>query len=381
VANPRVVVLGAGFGGLSFVHAMRESGVDCDVLVVDRSPSFRMGLRHLWVLDGRAGAQDGARPRAVLGELGIPFRQGEIEAIDLDNRAVRVDGDAVAWDYLVVGLGAEARPDLVPGGDTNPSLYDYDGARAAGARLTEIERGRIVVAIAGLPYKCPPAPYEAALLMNSYLRRRGRRDDVEILAVSPQPSTIPAAGQVACNSVEDQLAEHGIDFRPNTKVERLEPGRVVAGGETLDADLVLTVPPHRPPAVVKASGLTGDGEWVKVDPLTLATGVDGVFAIGDVVEMKTGAGMPFPKAGVFAEAHGAVVARNLAAHISGRDADARFDGVGQCFLEVGDGAASMVRGNFLSSPPDVTIAAPDPENLVAKERFEAERLDRWLPLR
>jgi len=359
---------------------LRAAGATADITVIDRSPSFRMGLRKLWLLDQRTGDEDGLRPRLVLNGLGITFRQGEIEGIDLERRRVRVDSDDMEFDYLVVALGAEPRVDLVQGGDSNPNLYDWQGAKAAAGRLPAVSSGRIVIAIAGLPIKCPPAPYEAAFLIDALLKRTGHRDRVSIQVMTPQPMSIPAAGQVACNSVEDQLAEHGIDFLPNVKIERLEAGRVVAGDATVEAELVIIAPPHRPPAVVKGSGLTGEGDWVQVNPSNLETRVENVFAIGDVVEMKTGAGLPFPKAGVFAESHGEVVASNIAARISGTSPTAAFDGVGQCFLEMGDGAASFVRGNFFSAPPDVEIASPDPAHLQAKQRFEAERLDRWLPV-
>jgi len=179
------------------------------------------------------------------------------------------------------------------------------------------------------------------------LRRTQRREQVNLEVVTPQPMSIPAAGTAACNSVEGRLEGKGIAFRPNAKIERIEAGRAVLEGETVAADLLIVVLPHRPPAPVQQSGLTGDGAWVQVDPKTLATPHDGVFAIGDSVEMKTGAGLPFPKAGVFAERHGEVVARNIAASISGADPPAAFDGEGFCFLEIGGGSAATVEGTWL----------------------------------
>lgn len=175
------------------------------------------------------------------------------------------------------------------------------------------------------------------------------------------------------------MADRAIHFRPNAAVERFEPGRVVAGVQTIDADLFLVVPPHRPPRVVTESGLTGDGEWVPVDPKTLGTNREGVYAVGDIIEMKTGTGLPFPKAGVFAEQHGRVAAENIAAQVAGSRPAQAFDGEGYCFLELGGGQASMVKGNFLTTPPDVEIGSASPLNLQAKRDFETERLDRWLP--
>lgn len=382
MAAPRVLILGAGFGGLSAARSLRSAaGERAEVLVVDRSPTFLMGLRKLWLLDGRSRPGEGTRARSGLDRAGIPFRQGTVEAIDLAGRRVRIDGETLGYDFLIVALGAEPRADLVPGDpDGNPNLYTVEGAEAAGGRLRGLEEGRVLIAIAGVPIKCPPAPYEAALLIDDLLRRRDRRGRVEIEALTPQPMSIPAAGAAACAHVEGRLAERGIRFRPNARTELVERGRVVlAGGQTEEADLVLVVPPHRPPPVVKESGLTGDGEWVPVDPRTLGTEHDRVFAVGDVVEMATGAGLPFPKAGVFAERQGEVVGKNVAAMIRGEEPTGAFDGSGYCFLEVGGGMASMVTGNFLASPPEVSIAEPAPEHLEAKVAFERERLERWFP--
>lgn len=382
MAAARVLILGGGFGGLSAAHTLRaEAGEAVDVTVVDRSPTFMMGLRKLWFLDGRTKRGEGERARSGLDRAGIRFRQGTVEAIDPAGREVRVDEDALPFDFLVVALGAQARPDLVPGEvDGNPNVYSVDGAEASGRRLAELDRGRVVVAVAGVPYKCPPAAYEAAFLVDDVLRRAGRRDNVGIDVLTPQPMSIPAAGPVACAHVEGRLGSRNIGFHTNIKLERLDPGRVVlAGGEAMEADLLMVIPPHRPPQVVADGGLIPKGEWVTVDPRTLATEHDCVFAIGDVVAMETGGGLPFPKAGVFAERHGEVVGRNIAATVSGREPADTFDGVGLCFLEVGGGEASFVSGNFLASPPEVTIADPSPEHLQFKLTFERERLDRWLP--
>jgi sulfide:quinone oxidoreductase len=382
MARPSVVILGAGFGGLAAAHALRrEAGDAVELLVVDQSPTFLMGLRKLWFLDGRAAPGEGGRDRSALARAGIPFRQGRVESIDRDVRRVCVDGDDIGYDFLVVALGAQQRIDLVPGDpDGNPNLYTVEGAAEAGRRLGELEEGRVVIAIAGVPYRCPPAPYEAAFLIDDLLRREGRRDRVELEVLTPQPMSVPAAGPAACAAIEGRLSRKGIGFRPKTSLTDVRPGSLaLEGGDTVRGDLLLVVPPHRPPAVVEDSGLLGESGWVKADPGTLRTEDERVFAVGDVVEMTTGTGLPFPKAGVFAESHGEVVGRNLAAAVTGREQDARFDGFGFCFLEVGGGRASMVRGNFLASPPDVRIEEDAPEHLQAKQDFERERLDRWFP--
>ncbi|MDR7474597.1 MAG: FAD/NAD(P)-binding oxidoreductase [Armatimonadota bacterium] len=379
MAAPRVVILGGGFGGLAAATTLRQAlGDRVDLLVVDAAPDFMMGLRQLWLLDGRATRAEGTRDRRTLPERAIPFRQGRVEAIDPERRRVAVDGDSLGYDYLIVALGAQPRSDLIPGGAAGGyNLYLPEEAEALGHRLRDLERGRILIAIAGLPYKCPPAPYEAAFIIEALLRRTGRRPAVELEVLTPQAMSLPVAGPAVCAQVEGTLAARRISFRTRAQVQRVEARRVLlADGSQVTADVVVYVPPHRPSQAITASGLA-DGEWIRPDPRTLATKAERVFALGDITEIPLAGGQALPKAGVFAERQGEVVARNLADLLAGREPVARFDGAGYCFIEVGDGKATTVDGRFFADPPDVRVADPTAESLAAKEAFERERLQRW----
>lgn len=381
VARMRVVILGGGFGGLAAADELRRRlGEAVEITLLDRRPSFRMGFRKIWLLVGRCGPEDGVRRRQELAARGIRFVQAEVVAIDLERRTVRTAEGELAWDYLVVALGAEPRPDLVPGLPETPgafNLYDAESALAAGEALRRLERGRVLVAVLGLPYKCPPAPYEAALLVDERLRQEGRRAGVALAVTTPQPASLPVAGPAGCEALEGNLALRGIDFLPRRVPRRVRPGAVEFEDGEEPFDLLLAVPPHRPPRVVAESGLVGPGGWVEVDRWTLRTAHPRVFAVGDVTVLPMANGQPLPKAGVFAEAQGRSAASAIAAELAGGEPEP-FKGEGACFIELGGGLATLVQGDFLAEPePRVQVLPPSPVYLEEKRRFEEERLRAW----
>ena len=195
-----------------------------------------------------------------------------------------------------------------------------------------------------------------------------------------QPILLPNAGKEGSTWLGEQLAsrEHRIPDG-DASVERVEAGRVeFAEGEPLEADVLIGVPPHRPPAVVQESGLTGDGAWITVDPATLRTDHERVFAIGDVTQIPLANGLPLPKAGLFAELQGEHVAAAIAADCGKGEAPPDFDGRGYCFIELGKSAATRVEGDFFARPePAVRVQDVSAAHAEEKRRFEAERLERW----
>ena len=279
---------------------------------------------------------------------------------------------------MVVALGAETVPGAVPGLAEN-GLNAYDPAvvpRAAEA-LAAMAGGRLVIGIFGVPYTCPPAPYELALLAKEAAEARGVALDVAVF--TPQPMALPVLGAAGCEVIEGRLALRGVSFRPNTKAERVDPGRVVLeGGGEIAFDLLLAIPPHRVPPLLVEAGLAEEGGWVRVEPTTLETPFEGVFAVGDCVSIPLSTGMPLPKAGVLAAEEGRVAAERIAARLAGDEPEATFDGRGECYLEVGGGEAMVVRGRFLAEPaPQVELVPPSTANLEEKRRSERDRLDEW----
>ncbi len=374
----RVLILGGGFGGVATAHALRRRlPPEDEIVVVERRPYFMLGLRKTWALVGRGTLEEGRRPLQALERFGIRVLPGTTTAIDPANRAVEVDGRRWEGDAMVVALGAELAPEAIPGFREHAlNVYDPQEIPRAMEAVRAFRGGQVMIGIFGAPYKCPPAPYEMAFLLQDFFEARGVRARISVF--TPQPMSLPVLGAAGCSVLEGRLAERGIDFLPNHKATAVEAGAVVFGERRRPFDLLLGIPPHRCPEVVVRSGLTDGGAWVRVHPRTLETRFAGVYAIGDITEILLPNGMPLPKAGVFAEAEGEVVAERIAAVFAGREPEASFSGEGFCYLELGRGEAMLVRGRFLVEPaPEIEITEPSPNYLEEKKRFEAERLRTW----
>ncbi|HEX9695802.1 MAG TPA: FAD/NAD(P)-binding oxidoreductase [Actinomycetota bacterium] len=372
----RVLVLGGGFGGIAAAVHLRSLAPEAEVVLADRGTHFKMGFRKSMEIAGHGTIAEGSRPLAALERHGIRVVRGEIAMIDPTMRGAVVGGEMIDADAMLVALGAHGDPGAVPGfAEHGLDVYGSGVARAAETMAT-IAGGRIVIGILGSPYPCSPAPFELALLLEEATRTRGAK--VSLTVFTPLPSSLPVVGPSGCEAIEGRMAGRFIDFFANTKAERIEAGSViVAGGAAIPFDVLLGVPGHVPPLVLAEAGLTGPGGWVTVNPGTLQTAADGVWAVGDCVGMQLADGKPMPKAGVIAENAGLVAAERIAAFLRGEESDARWNGEGGCYLETGDGEAMMVRGRFLADPPDVTLTPPSRENLDAKHRYERERLAAW----
>jgi sulfide:quinone oxidoreductase len=323
--------------------------------------------------------EEGMRSRRVLSSRGIRFLEERITRIDAEARVVRTAEQTLEFDHLVVALGAEPRPDLVPGlAEHAHNLYDAESIPALEEAITEFEGGKIVIAVAGVPYKCPPAPYETAMLLHDHLTEVGVRSATKLHVLTLQPILLPNAGVEGSTWLGEELASRDITFQVGAKVQRVEPGRFLLADSAVEGDLLIGVPPHRPPAVVVESGLTGDADWIKVDRGTLATRHERVYAIGDVTGIKLANGLGLPKAGVMAELEGKRVAADIISELAGGESPTPFDGKGFCFIEMGKTTAALVEGDFFATPePDIELAAPSSENAEAKRRFESERLELW----
>ncbi len=374
----RVLILGGGFGGIATARRLKQKlDTNDEVILVDRRDHFMVGFRKTWALVGESTLEVGQRPLDSLTSLGIRIMRDPVTRIDPNGRAATMGDQIISADALIVALGAELAPEAIPGFQQYAfNVYDPNDIPRAAQALKEFQRGKLLIGIFGAPYKCPPAPYEMALLISDTLKARAVKASVEVF--TPQPMSLPILGSAGCDLIESRLADKGITFLPNHKATAIEAGEVVFANERRPFDLLLGVPPHRPPAAVRESGLVGDSGWVAVNPRTLETQFPGVYAIGDVVQIAMANGKPLPKAGVFAEAMGETVADRIAAMFAGQEPEAKFKGEGGCYLEVGAGQAMMVKGQFLAEPePEVILTEASPKYLDEKRSFEMQRLQTW----
>jgi sulfide:quinone oxidoreductase len=371
----RVVVLGAGFGGLELATLLSEAlGEDVEVTLIDKADSFVFGYSKLDVLFGRTTLDAVRLPYRELAKPGVRFLRETITVIDPAARSVSTDSGVHEADFLVVALGADYDLDATPGlAEGGNEFYSVAGAQRLSELLPTFTQGRAIVGVCGAPFKCPPAPSEAALLLHDYLSTRGVRGDCEISLVLPLGSPVPPSPDTS-RALEAAFAERDITFVPGRRPSSLDPVRRVAvldDGSELPYDLFLGVPRHRAPDVVLESGLTEDG-YIPVSSATLQTRFPGVYAVGDV----TTAGVP--KAGVFAEGAARVVAASLIATIRGGEQPPPYDGIGICYIEFGAGRVGRVEVDFLSGPsPTGTYGEPSEALAADKQRFGSSRRARW----
>jgi sulfide:quinone oxidoreductase len=371
----RIVVLGAGFGGLELTSALAEQlGDDADIILIDKSEGFVFGFSKLDVMFGRLVPTDVFHPYSDIHKPGVRFVQASINAIDPASKRVETDAGTFEGDIVVVALGADVDPAATPGLlEAGHEFYTTRAAFELRDVLARFEGGNVIVGVTSTPFKCPPAPSEAALLMHDFLTERGLRAQSTIALVMPLGVPIPPSPP-ASRALLSAFAERDISWHPDRLVQGLDGDRNVAvfsDGSEMPFDLFLGVPRHKVPPVVEASGMTVDG-WIPVDPHTLETAFPDVYAVGDVTSVGT------PKAGVFSEGQAAVVASQILARLRpGTDA-ATYGGQGACYLEFGHNLVGRVTVTFLPGQPPVgDIEGPSEQIAADKVAFGTSRIRRW----
>ncbi len=395
-----VVILGGGVGGVVAATSLRKKLPEQHrVIIVDRERDHLFAPSLLWLMTGKRSAHKIRRPLDRLAKKGIEVAHGEIERIEPEARSVHLadlpsgDDDVagigggagrdLAADYLVVSLGAELAPETVPGlAEAGHNFYTLAGAESLRDALESFTGGRIVVLTATPAYKCPAAPYEAAMLINDYCRKRGIGDESHVDLYTAEPGPMGVTGPEVSAGVRHMVEDKGIAYHPEHKVSEVDPrARRITfnNGATADFDLLAYVPPHRAPRVVRDAGLVDESGWIPVDRNTLDTRFPGVYAIGDVTGISLEMGKPLPMAGVFAEREAVVVAHNVARAITGKGEPERYDGFGECFVETGGGKAGFGRGDFYAEPtPQIKLYKAARRWHIGKVLFEKNWFRRWL---
>ena len=371
----RILVLGAGFGGLELATLLSEEFGDAlDVVVIDKADGFVFGFSKLDVMFGRTSVEHVFHPFADFTKPGVRFVASAIRSLDPVARSVTTDAGSFDGDVMVVALGADLAPAATPGLlEGGQEFYSVAGAAAAGQALAAFTGGHVVVGVTSTPFKCPPAPSETALLTHDFLRSRGLLEASQVSLVMPMGVPIPPSPEASA-AILAAFAERGIHWHPERLVRALDPQRRVAllsDGDELAYDLFLGVPPHIAPDVVLGSGMAVDG-WIPVDPLTLETQFPGVYAVGDCTSVGT------PKAGVFAEGQATVVAAQIAARVRASATPTTYDGRGICYMEFGQDMVAKVDVTFISGQSPVgTLEGPSRDLMADKATFGSTRVQRW----
>ena len=381
------LILGGGFGGLSCARTLAARAPRSHrILLVDRSRDFLVGAAKTWVMLGERRAEEAVCARARLLPAGVTLIEDEVRGIDAARREARTTSGTLAADQLVLALGADLDLGAVPGlAEAAQTFYTLDGAVRLRAALGRFTGGRIMLLIPRAPFKCPPAPYEAAMLLHAALERRGIRAQIDVWTVEKAP--MPTAGSEMGKAIVAELKARAIGFHPGKKAAAVDGARGVVrfDDESLaEYELLIAVPPHRAPKPVVEAGLAEAGGWIPVDPGTLAVkkpGLSQVYAVGDLAGVplpgRWNPEMPLalPKAGVFAAAQGEAVGERIAAELEGASATATFAGRGHCYIEVGGGRAMRGDGAFFEMPHPVMTARPPDE---AQLRDKLEWVKSWL---
>ena len=371
----RILVLGAGFGGLELTTMLSEAlGDEVEVTLIDKNDSFVFGFSKLDVMFGRKTPEAVRHAYRDVAKPGVRFLQETISAIDPEARSVTTDGGVHEADVLVVALGADYDMAATPGlAEAGNEFYSVAGAERMREVIPTFTQGRAIIGVCGAPFKCPPAPSEAALLLHEHLSELGVRGDCEISLVMPLPSPVPPSPATS-EALLEAFAARDINFIGGRRPSSLDTARGIAvldDGSEMPYDLFLGVPKHVAPDVVVASGMTTDG-YVPVNPETLETQFPGVYAVGDVSTIGV------PKAGVFAEGAARVVAKRLIATIQRGEQPGPYDGLGSCYIEFGGGKVGRVDVDFLLGPkPTGTFNAPSDALVAEKEHFGSSRRARW----
>ncbi|MBM9501120.1 NAD(P)/FAD-dependent oxidoreductase [Leptospira sp. 201903071] len=374
----RIVIIGAGIGGIVVARELRRKNRNVEIIMIDRSEIHTFSPSLLWALVGKRKPNQFQKK---IRSKGVNLIVDSVLSIDWNQKIVNTISNELSYDYLVLSPGADLNPEKVPGFQQSAfNLYSLDGVMKAKEKLFSSSSGNVTILVSSIPFKCPAAPYEAALLIDSFFKERKINSNVTI--VTPEEMPMSAGGPEAGRQVVELLKQRGISFHNKSAVTKIDTARkelIFSDQEAESFDLLIGIPAHSPPMFLKNSPIVAESGWVKVDPVTLQTSLPNVYAIGDITTIALPSGKPLPKAGVFAHAQAEIVASRITDELSMRTPKDEFLGEGGCFLEVGDGKAGFANGKFYSQEgPGVSIRPPSRFWHLAKVLFEKWWLWHWV---
>lgn len=365
MSNKKVVILGAGVGGIVTSNRLRQLlPNEVSIILIDKNPTHTFPASYLWLMvDKRKLGQIKSETRKLL-KNGIDLKVDNVLRIDVDSKKITTETEIIDYDYLVISVGAELDFSSINSNQIS-NFYTFDGTVKLRDSLLDFKSGKILIVISSLPYKCPGAPYEAALLISDFLTKKNLLKGSSVGLYTPEPYPLPVAGPMLGNAVADMLKSKQISFFPQHYLTSIDTSNntVLFNKEIVaEYNLLIVVPLHKAPAMILNSNLIDESGWIPVNKDTLETKHNNVFAIGDVTTITIpGRWQPdkplkLPKAGVFAHSQALVVSEIISSRILGKETKASFCGDGFCMLEAGEDLAGFAYGDFFASPqPDVKM--------------------------
>lgn len=364
--KPTILVLGGGIGGVSIARELsrkigNEDGINlARILVFEKEKKSLFAPSLTWMMVGKR------EEKQIYGDLsnvelgGIEVIHGEIEAINPESKTVTSNGTEYKGDYMVISLGTKLT-DTHGLSQYGHNFYTPGGASSFYEDLTHFEGEEIAIVVPSLPHKSPVAPYEAALLIDDFIREKGIRDAIQISLYTPEVQPMEFASKEISEQVRQLMKEKDINYKPEHMLNSAAESSLTfstSNDKTVKAtfDLLAFTPEHTSPDLIKQAGLTGKSGWVEVDEQTLQTSYENVYAIGDIISLPIGDGKTMPKAGVFAQYQADTVAHNIARMLRGEKPNKPFEIKGSYILDQGD-KASKVKGDFHSEDLNIKTSS------------------------
>ncbi len=365
--DKKIVILGGGIGGIVAANNLRRKLPSrSSITLIERNKIHTLAASYLWLMVGLRKAEKISAPLSSLVNKGVKIIYEEVKQIDTSGKKIQTENNEISYDYLIIALGTELENKYLSSSQYGiHNFYSFDGAQKLKDELHKIQSGEIIIAIESLPYKCPGAPYEAAMLISDFIKKKGLNKEVTISLITPEPHPLPVAGPELGKSVSDLLENKGIIFFPTHQLTEIKPeGKTITFNSNLTKtyNLLIVIPKHISPIVIRNSELADESGWISVDRNSLETKIENVFAIGDINSISLPGSwnpdkpMKLPKAGVFAHAQALTVSDIISAKILGEEVKNLFCGDGFCMLEAGENLAGFAYGDFFAAPhPDVKM--------------------------